>query len=82
MRFNGFDIMKDSNEQFYITLQTVKGSFRIDEDETYSSIISARNEIKRIVDKMKLRFTDNMSEGEKRNILLEYKGLKELDNLD
>ena len=62
MRFNGFDIMKVWNDEFYITLQTVDGSIRIDEDENYSSIISAQREIKRLVADMKLRFTDNMSE--------------------
>lgn len=82
MRFNGFDIMKDWDDEFYITLQQIGGAIRIRENETFSSIPETQREINKIINEMKLRFIDNMTEGEKRRMILEHTGLKELDNLE
>lgn len=82
MRYNGFDIMKDGNDEFYITLQKIGGAIRINEDETYDSIPATQRRILELIDEMKLRFIDDMTEGDKRRMLLEHTGLKELKDIE
>ncbi|MBA7490885.1 hypothetical protein ES702_01428 [subsurface metagenome] len=72
MRFNGFDIMRNGYNEFYITLQTTMGAIDIGDNKTYESLEITQNRILELVEEMKIRFRDNITEKDKTNIIIEH----------